>query len=70
MADAIQSERKGKSAGEKLSPAMRAFVERVLVPALVREYEFEQKKRKEVAPSICCVADSAASSEKICEVPR
>jgi hypothetical protein len=66
MADIHKFEKRSKALGEKLPPALRAFVEEVIVPALVREYVAEQKN---LASGNCGVAKSPASVS-FCEVPR
>lgn len=45
--------------GEKLSPDLREFVDRVIVPALLREYLAEKKAENPVAASPRSVANSA-----------
>ena len=69
MADILQFEKRSKALGEKLPPALRAFVEEVIVPALVREYVSEMRTQKNLASDNCAVAESAASVS-FCEVPR
>lgn len=70
MADVLQFEQRAQRRGKEIPVALRRFVDAVIVPALVREYLAEKKSTKILASSNCCVADSAASGAKICEVPR
>jgi len=45
--------------GARLSPDLREFVDRVIVPALLREYLAEKKAENPIAATPQSVADSA-----------
>jgi hypothetical protein len=56
MASLIQFERRGAPAELPLTPELRQFIERVVVPILVQEYLSEPNGEKPIAESSSSVA--------------
>jgi hypothetical protein len=61
MADALKFEKKARPEGKEISAALREFVEKVIVPALVREWNAERNNPNILASANYSVANSAAN---------
>lgn len=70
MADVIKLGRTARSRGEEIPAALREFVEKVIVPALVREWNAERNDPNILASGNCSVASSAANDPRSCEALR
>jgi hypothetical protein len=70
MADVLKFEKQTKPRGEEIPAALREFVEKVIVPALVREWNTERKNPNILASGNCSVATSTANDPRSCEALR
>jgi len=70
MADVLKFEKKKSPRGREIPAALREFVETVIVPALVREWNAERNNPNVLASSNCSVASSTANDLRSCEAPR
>ena len=70
MADVLKFGQKARPRGEEIPAALREFVETVIVPALVREWNAERNNPNVLASGNCGVASSAANVTRSCEAIR
>jgi hypothetical protein len=70
MADVIKFGRTAHAGGEGIPPALRSFIDEVIVPARVRAYLAERKMLNVFASDNGAVATSAKSDAKSCEASR
>lgn len=68
MADILNKEARAR--GKEIPAALREFVEKVIVPALVREWNAERNNPNILASANCIVASSAANDTRSCEAIR
>jgi len=61
MADVLKFGQKARPRGDEIPAALREFVKKVIVPALVREWNAERNSPNILASSNCSVADSGAN---------
>jgi hypothetical protein len=67
MAEILKFEKRPKPSGGGIPPALREFVEKVIVPALVREWNADRNNPNILASANCSVASSAANDPRSCE---
>jgi hypothetical protein len=70
MADVLKFGQGARSRGEEIPAALREFVEKVIVPALVREWNAERNNPNVLASGNCSVASSTANDLRSCEALR